>query len=52
MERYIHAARWFPLSINPFVNLGAVLNLGMAMASDSDPGDTTRYVPVIAFPTY
>jgi len=29
VEKCIHAARWLPLSVNPFVNLTAVVQTGI-----------------------
>jgi hypothetical protein len=42
MEQYIHAARWFPLSIDLFVSLGSVLHAGKMIESHGGLEDAAR----------
>jgi len=37
MDRYLHAARWLPLGIDPFVSLTAVMYVGMEIEYDKAP---------------
>jgi hypothetical protein len=41
---YLHAARWIPLAINPFMSVKRMIWAGISVENDDDPELWEKYV--------